>query len=370
MNESEYFRQAFSVLHASDHTLQNVLVRIQTNRSIKGISRKFAILVAILIMLFSMTLIAHATGLLADIAATLTPAKDPGQVLSDAFGDSISTLKPDIRDAYGDPVPMPQMTRPQDQTDLAGDYISDLEGTVTLGENTFALQSFLIDETGSGMVTWTVDNPSGIPFGDAGYGAVYFAPMAPFYEPRLYHYTADGEKHSASLYNMLISQNASGTELKLVSYFGTYEEYQTGDSFVLVFSSRQGAQSIQITPTKPIPAKTMATDAGMVLNIANQSMTVAFRRTDEFVPEKVVIQFRDGSSYCLDDAAGQIHNTSGAFWRTADQFQYGELVYLFNRIIDTDAVASVTLEGHWLECIPTGDDYENIRHHETYTFLP
>lgn len=369
MNEYERFQQAFSVLHASGSTLQNVLSRVQSNRGAKGVSRQFAILVAVLIMLFSMTLIAHATGLLADIAATFTPAKDPDQVIANAFGDSISTQKPDIRDAYGNPVQMPQMTRPADQNAAANGYVSDLEGTVTLGENTFTLQSFLIDETGSGMVTWTVENPNGIAFGDAGYGAVYFAPMAPFYEPRLYHYS-DGEKQSANLYNALVSQNEMGTKLEIVSYFGTYKEYREGDSFVLVFGSRQGAQSIQISPTKAIPAKTMAADTGMALTIANQSMTVAFRRTDEFVPEKVVIQFLDGSEYCLDDAAEKIHNTSGAFWRAADGFPYGELVYLFNRIIDTDQVASVTLEGHWLECIPTGDDYENIRHHETYTFLP
>ena len=370
MNEYARFQQAFSALHASDSTLQKVLVRVQSNRGTKGISRQFAILVAVLIMLFSMTLIAHATGLLADIAATFTPAKDPDQVIADAYGDSISTQKPDIRDACGRPVQMPDMTRPEVPSTAVNSYVSDLKGSVVLGDNTFTLQSFLIDESGTGMVTWAVENPGGIAFGDAGYGAVYFAPMAPFYEPRLYHYTEDGEKQSATLYNALISQNEAGTKLEIVSYFGTYEEYREGDSFVLIFSGRQGAQSIQITPTKAIPAKTMATAAGMKLTIANQSMTVAFRRTDEFVPEKVVIQFLDGSAYCLKDAAEKIHNTSGAFWRTTDAYLYDDLVYLFNRIIDTDQVASVTVEGHWLECIPTGDDYENIRHHETYNFLP
>ena len=373
MKESELFQKAFTTLHASDDTLQKVMLQTHTAKGTTGISKRFAALVTVLVILFSMTLVVHATGLLADFVAILTPSKDPGMVLDQAFGDDISTQKPNVFDAYGNPIEMPNMERPNDDLteyeELLGAYISDLDGSFSVGENTFTLKSFLVDDTGSGMFTWTVENPNGISYGDAGYGAVFFAPMAPFDEPKLNHYTADGQKNSASMYTALISKNDAGTKLELVSYFGVYEEYQKGDSFVWTVSKKQEKQKIQITPAEHIPTKTMSTADGMQLTIANQGLTVNYNSNIEFVVEKAVIYFKDGTQYCLDDAA-EIHNVNGLFWRTTEAYIYDELVYLFNRIIDKNEVASVELVGHWTESEFDGKDYVNTRHTEQYVFYP
>ena len=69
MNDKELFQKSFSNLHASDDTLQEVMNRAYNGRGTTGISKRFATLVAVLVMIFSMALVAHATGLLADLVA-------------------------------------------------------------------------------------------------------------------------------------------------------------------------------------------------------------------------------------------------------------------------------------------------------------
>ena len=176
MNEHELFQKTFSNLHASDSTLQEVMNRIHSGRGARGVSKRFAVLVAVLTLLFSMALVAHATGLLADLVAILTPAENPGQVIDDAYGDSISTQKPNMFDGYGNPIEMPDMEHPNvDFTEaekIMGAYISDVDSVISIGKNTFTFKNFLIDETGTGAITWSVENPNGITYGEAGYGIV------------------------------------------------------------------------------------------------------------------------------------------------------------------------------------------------------
>ena len=92
MNEQELFQKSFSNLHASDNTLYEVMRKVNSGSSMKGISKRFVALVAALVMLFSMAIVVHSTGILADIIAILTPVEDPQQVIEQAFGDKISTF--------------------------------------------------------------------------------------------------------------------------------------------------------------------------------------------------------------------------------------------------------------------------------------
>lgn len=376
MNEHEFFQKSFSTLHASDNTLQEVMSRAHSGKGVKGISKRFAAFVAVLVMLFSMALVVHATGLLADLVAILTPAENPGQVIDDAFGDNISTEKPKMEDAYGNPIDAPSMERPAvDLTEtekLIGAYISDVDGVLTIGENTFTLKNFLIDETGTGAVTWTVENPNGIDYGDAGYGMVYFNSRT-IDNPNMYHYAADGSKKDVlDVSTALISKNDVGTKLELVSYFGTVAKYQVGDTLVWMVSTnrKQETQKIQITPVEHIPSKTMTTSDGMRLTIANQGLTIDVDSDTEFLTDKIVINFKDGTQYCVEDDEKKIYNTSRSFWRNTEDYRYDDVVYLFNRLIDTDEVSSVEVTAGFLELEIVGDYYEPVRHPKTYIFYP
>lgn len=376
MNEKEFFQETFENLHASEDTLQKVMMRVHTGKGTTGISKRFASLVAVLVMLFSMTLVVHATGLLTDLVAILTPAENPAQVIDDVFGDNISVEKPHMEDAYGNPIEAPSMERPAiDLTEtekLIGAYISDIDGVLTVGNNTFTLEQFLIDEMGSGAITWTVENPNGIEYGDAGYGMVYFNSMT-IDNPWMTHYAADGsKKKSTNESTALIAKNEDGTKLKLVSYFGTFDKYEIGDYFVWMASQdrRQESQTIQITPVEHIPAKTLTSENGTKIAITNQAITFDYDGNSEFIPHKIVINFNDGTQYCVEDDEKKIYNQSEAFWRQSERYRYDDLVYLFNRLIDPSKVSSVEVEAMCTGKVADGDDYKLIYKLWPFVFYP
>ncbi len=374
MNEHELFQKTFSNLHASDDTLQEVMNRIHSGRGARGVSKRFAVLVAVLTMLFSMALVAQATGLLADLVAILTPAENPGQVIDDAYGDSISTQKPDMFDCYGNPIEMPDMERPDIDITQAekfmGDYISNVDSVISIGKNTFTFKNFLIDETGTGAITWSVENPNGITYGESGYGIVYFTSyISPFDDPKIYQYGKNGvQKTNVADYTALISKNEESTKLELVTYFGTFEKYEIGDSFVWSVGRNFGkeTQKLQITPTKHIPLKAMFADDGMQLSIASHELTINFDSNNEFVTDKIVINYKDGTQYCLVDGE-EIYNIRHAFWRSSTAYTYDDFVYLFNRVIDVNKVASVEVEGILHEVKPNGEFAPQSKH---FVFYP
>lgn len=376
MNEHELFQKTFSNLHASDTTLQEVMSRVHSGKSAKGVSKRFAVLVAVVVVFFSMAIAVHAGGVLVDLVATLKPAEDPAQVIDDAFGDKISTEKPKMEDAYGNEIEAPVMERPEiDLTEteaLIGAYISDVDGVLTSGENKFTLKNFMIDETGSGALTWTVENPGGIRYGDAGYGMVYFNSWT-IDNPRMYHYDADGNKKDVvDLSTALISKNDAGTKLELVSYFGTVAKYDVGDSFVWTVSRnrKQDTKKMQLTPVEHIPATTFKTADGMRLTIANHGLTIDVNSDTDFITDKMVIYFKDGTQYCVEDEEKNIYNMSGSFWRNTRDYRYDDMVVLFNRLIDTKAVSRVEVTGGFVGYALVGEYYEPVRDSKTIIFYP
>lgn len=374
MNEHDTIQKAFSDLHASDQTFRNVMRRVHCGKGAKVMPKRFVVMAAVLAALFSMALVVHGSKfvLQADLSAFLTPAKDPGQVIDDAFGDNISTQKPEMFDAYGNPIELPDMERPAiDQEEikaLYGDYISDVDAVVTVGESTFTLNSFLIDETGVGALTWTVENPNGITYLDSGYGFVCFNwSEDPFCEPTIHQYGADGQKKSfTSHHTALISKNEDGTMLDLVTYFGTFVHYEIGDHFVWRVSRTANTEikTVQITPVKHIPAKTMTEADGMVLTVGSQGLVLDVNTNDIFVTDKVVLYFKDGTQYCLEDQDKMILNSSGGLWRDSEAYDDDELVIMYNRLIDVSEVSSVEVTAHWA-IRKTGDEAQ-----KTYIFYP
>lgn len=374
MNEHEIFKNSFSGLHASDETFQKVMDRADNHVRTGGFSKRFAALVAVMVMIFSLALVAHATGLLADLVAILTPADNPGQIIDSAYGDGISSQKPNLQDAYGNPIEMPAMNRInldlEEGEKLVGAYISDVDGAVTVGNNTFILKNFMIDETGNGILVWMVENPNGIAYSESGYGMVCFSPVASFAEPYLHQISADGEEYMTAMETALISKNENSTKLELVSYFGTYGNYQKGDSLIWTVASGEEKQTIQIVPAEHIPTTELVAEGGLKMFLVNQAVTIRFDRKHEFTVERMVIHFKDGSQYSILDREEMVMNATESFWRASEKNNYGDSVFLFNRLIDVDNVISVEIDGHWLESVVADDGYENIRHEESFIFQP
>jgi len=130
MNEHELFQRSFSALHASGNTLQEVMRRVHNKKSMNGTPKRIAVLVAVLIVLLSLATATYATGLWTELVAILTPAENPAQVIDDAFGDNISTEKPNMEDAYGNPIPGFWVNEDGNVVDAYWNVIDPMTGTL------------------------------------------------------------------------------------------------------------------------------------------------------------------------------------------------------------------------------------------------
>lgn len=371
MNEHEVFKKAFSPLQASDDTLQKVLSK--THKSKRITPRRVVVLVAAVIAVCSLALMVQGTVfvLLGNHLAVLSPAENPGTFIDDVYGGSISTQKPEMFDSQSNLIALPDMERPAVNLEEAqkwiGEYINDVSGVFTIGDNTFTLKSFMIDENGTGVFTWSAENPNGIPYGDAGYGTVYFSPIAPFGEPMLYHYSASGQqKLTTCTFNELISKNEDGTKLELVTYFGTFEKYEPGDHFVWEVNY----DNIQITPTVHIPTKTMTTAEGAKLWVTNHGITFDINSHTCVEDERIVIYFKDGTQYWVQDSDGLICNIVGGLWRKSEEYAFDDLVLPFNRLIDTNEISHIEAEFITFHDVLIDGKNEVLEDRHHYIFYP
>lgn len=367
MNEQQIFRQAFSHLHASANTLQEVYNMAIKQTKTKHATRRLVILAAAMTLLVSMTLVAYGTGLFSDILAVLTPADNAGPVLESIYGDEISTNKPYMEDFQGNPIARPDMERitldAQAAEEMIGAYVSTVQGTFTVNSNTFSLCTFMIDEMGMGAFTWTVENHNGIYYKNIGYGMVDFTPASPFSDPVLTHYA--GETGSiCDTFTFLIKDENNGTKLHLVTFFGTTTTFTPGDALTWQIKDA----SVQIIPVNFMPAKRLNDGNNMSIYASHQGMVLYAQSKTEIVASKILIHFTDGTQYTLMDKENS--NQSGSLWRNNDDNAYNELLILFNRLIDPDDIAYIEVEYTWRESVEQNGSWESILHTETCTFYP
>lgn len=387
MNERELIQKSFSPLHASENTLEEVMNKAHRTKPGKRIPKRIAVLAAIFAMLFSTALGTYAIKQSYEPVASFTPSNNPGAILSDAFGNKISTEKAELEDAYGNPIEVPDMERiPIDSAEaqrLVGDYTYDVNGVLTVGDHTFTFHNFLIDETGCGIIIWTLENPNGVIYREAGYGQIYFPEESPLQEPELRHYKTDSteklsnpflekEYFTTHLFNTLLSTNEDGTQIKVVSYFGTYADYEPGHCFtweVHQVGSRDD-KKIHLPSVEPIPVKKMTSAQGMELEISNFSFTLKINTNDFCSQRKAVVHFKDGTQYCVDDPEGMICNVIGVFVRDHNGYRTSDVSSLFNRLIDLNEISYVEVVAEWDRKELVGNQYEYVTQEETYLFYP
>lgn len=370
MNQQEKFRQAFSHLHASGDTLQEVIQLANKQAKPKHTTRRVLILAAVFTLLISMTLVAYGTGFLSEILATLRPAGNSGPVLEDMYGDQIPSNPPYMEDYLGNPIALPDMERipldAQAAQDMVGAYVSAVDGSFTVGNSTFSLCTFMIDEMGMGAFTWTVENPNGIYYKDIGYGMVDFNANSPFLAPTLMQRSTGSDQKDSlcDSFNYLIKAENNGTRLHLVTYFATTEALDRED--ILVWQAKDMALKIQ--PASFMPAHKLTEETGMTVCASYQGLVLNAHSETEIVPGKLTILLEDGTQYTVMDSGK--YNQSGAVWRKNGNATYDQLVMLFNRLIDPEKVDSIVLEYTWRETVEHNGELESILHKENKTFYP
>ena len=192
MTEHELFRKTFSTLHASPDTLMEVQKAMENNKKThRTLRRGVVIAIAAALMLT----VAAAAGVVHLIKADVTPADGVSDTTLHAFTDDMDASAPTVEGNSGELITVPDMERIPGDVEtvqrLVGDYLSKLDAGLTVGSTTITLGTFLIDESGCGILTYTVDDPEGVSYEEAGYGEVYGLPL----EPRMYLRSQIGRAH-------------------------------------------------------------------------------------------------------------------------------------------------------------------------------
>ena len=280
-----------------------------------------------------------------------------------AFDDGISTQQADIRDANGNTIQLAKMERvptdPETAQRLVGGYLMALDNAAMTveddyyGDYTITLETMLIDEKGAGMITYSVENPKGVSYRTEGlsYGEVEHThmPRVEVYEPSGEAELRSIEAHVGTITKIYLDkENTTDTHVQAIMYFAICGSYQKGDPlYVTVGSGYDGsAQAIRVTPTSYVPAKTFTEKGGTHVKVSPLGIRIETGDIPENMANSTVIQYKDGSEFVV--RRNDVNNCTVAFggvgYEKADgQHYYDYTCYNFNRLVDVEQIASVSV---------------------------
>jgi hypothetical protein len=341
MTDREFFRETFDRLHASQDTVSEVLNMAHKEKRAAHKSRR-AVKIAALAAAAAAVLMTTAFGLGRYLEAVLTRSEEPSEIAQAVLTKAdISGEKPAMFDSAGNAIDMPDMERvPTDEDTalkLTGGYLYDMDAALTLDSGvTVAFDSFIMDAQGMGIVTYTVSDPGGVSWSDAGYGAIYS--IYGMVDPQL---TVDGGGDCDS-HIYLINDESSDTEIHVAQYFGVTGEYEPGESLLFTVPGNENA-ALRITPEALAPVTELSDNQGHELALSPFGLRIGWHGDDEMVADEITVRYADGADYTV--VSGSVLNSSLSYWQTAGT-GYDYLCEIFNRLVDVESVESVTVTGH------------------------
>ena len=343
MAKHEAFEHAFSPLHASPDTLREVQKKMENKKHTKHLTRAAVIGIAAALTL------SVAFAAVKVISATLRRADSVGGDIVSAFDDGgISTQKAVVYDSSDNQIDLPDMVREHTDPDtvarLVGDYLCDVEGTLTAGDYTLTLRSFLMDEQGMGVLTCSLANLKGIAWQDEGYGQVGLLVGL-----MLWQDAGRAQHMDTEVY--LNAAESTDTCLQLVVYFGSFQPYQSGAPVYLSLNEIGAGsewQMMELQPQVYLPTVILSAD-GHAVTVSALGMTVEnpVSVADELIVRELMLHFTGGTDYAVVSETLRQSNEMVNYWQ-GDGSGFPAVCYVFNRLVDVDALSSVTLEGSWL----------------------
>ena len=350
MTEHELFQKTFSTLHASPDTLMEVQKTMENSKKTHRTLRRGAVIAIAAALTLT---VAAAAGVVTLINANVSPADKVDDTTHHAFTDDIDAATPVVDDGKGSLVPVPDMERiPGDiQTTqrLVGKYLSKLDAEMTVEGNTIRLGTLLIDESGSGMLTYSVENPDGVKYTDAGYGEAVDMSA----EPSMWLGSApDAQGYGGTCITSRchVDEDAStDTHLQVVLYFAAGKDFQKGDDFYFtVRDSAYQPYSIAIQPQTYVPVKTMTAKNGEIVTLSALGMTIVNPDPSrEIHTDEVLVNAKDGSSFAVESSSKNLMNWVIGSITGDGQAAFENYTYVFNRLVDVNEVGSVTLTGYY-----------------------
>lgn len=343
MHDRELFEKAFSPLHAFPDTLTEVRKTMRNEKKTRRALGKGAVIAIAAALTLT---VAVASGIVTLIKADVSPADKVDDATHRAFTDDIDAAAPVVDDGKGGLVPVPDMERiPGDvQTTqrLVGQYLSKLDAEMTVDSNTIKLGTFLIDENGLGLLTYSVENPSGVGYTDVGYGEGIDLPLQP-----TLHFRSPDEGNALFAKCYVDKETSTDTCLNVVLYFAAGTSFRQGDLLYVTMQDELGQPySIAVQPRTYVPVATL-TSGSETLTLSPLGMSIRNAHPDrEPLVDELTLRYQDGSEFTVESSSRSLMNWVVGCMRGSDDVPFADNTYVFDRLVDVDAVSSVTLEGH------------------------
>lgn len=366
MHDRELFEKTFSALHASPDTLTEVRKTMQNEKKTRRALGKGAVIAIAAALTLT---VAVAGGIVTLIKADVSPADKVDDTTHHAFTDDIDSSSPDfVEDGKGGYVPVADMERiPGDVKTterLVGKYLSKLNAELTVEGSTYKMGTFLVDDTGNGILTFSVENPDGFEYGNMGYGETWIQnvrvginygrsePTDPYGQDHGYAFA------DTKLY--VDEETSTDTCLQVIAYFISGKGYEKGTNFFFtVHDSARQPYSISIQPQTYVPVKTMTAKNGEIVTLSALGMTIVNPDPSrEIHTDEVLVNAKDGSSFAVESSSKNLMNWVIGYITSDGQAAFANYTYVFNRLVDVNEVGSVTLTGYY--CNLDGSDNDTV----------
>ena len=357
MIDRKLFQKTFSTLHASPDTLSEVYKVVRKERKHRHSISRGVLIAAVLAM--CITVAGAAVGVAQLIKANVAPAERVTTADLHAYDEAVGSDTPLVLGNDGQPISLPKMERTSTDTAtvqrLLGDYLCTVNATMEVDGYTIKLNTFLIDENGSGFLTYTLSHPDGVEPDENGYGEVY-TPLNP--ELIIGDDLEDCFYMDAKTY--LDTAATTDTEMHLVLYFSDFGYWHKGDNLVfavrpLHYRDDPNAPSwggtISISPITYLPVTTFTSEGGDTVGVSALGIHVGApgvitTQISDMNPRELVLHMKDGSRYVVQSNRENVMNWVVGLGTVDKNHDTNGCTFSFNRLVDVDEIESVTAEGY------------------------
>ena len=232
----------------------------------------------------------------------------------------------------------------------SGDRQRDFSFTVTLDDK--SINGICGDMTfQDGVAAFTLKDgesktakglPSGVGYTDVGYGESIDLPLQP-----TLHFRSPDEDNTLFAKCYVDKGTSTDTCLNVVLYFAAGTSFRQGDLLYVTMQDELGQPySIAVQPRTYVPVATL-TSGSETLTLSPLGMSIRNAHPDrEPLVDELSIRYQDGSEFTVESSSRSLMNWVVGCMRGSDDVPFADNTYVFDRLVDVDAVASVTLEGH------------------------
>ena len=375
---TERFRRAFSAMDASDETIERIMAmtekidseqRAQARGNAAPASsaghaqragarrpgKRFTVRAAV------------ATAAVTALVASGAYAAVSSDFFQSAFGtkgqqdvEAHTVVEEDhISPVTGEPVSWTAPSRTWEDVDeqvaqrLLDGYVFDVNRTCELHGYTLTVGQCVMDENGNGVATITIENPDGVDTSDASYGEVYLSNDAPV------AFAIDSVDSAVPFWDeriILDAEASTDTKLVGVAYFGPFTgRIDGGLEWVLVDREPGGMSDVAAQdadgasvykPQATLTTREFRADDGSTVEVSPIALTQFLANSDSSANE-AVIRYADGTEYVVYRWGGdEPVSNSLVDYGYSDEAEKLGAAHLFNRLVDVDAIESITLRGH------------------------